>query len=55
MTPFNRLRVVAGLIILSAIYAVLVKENPSLASAVSSGYVALLLTIMIILNVWKKP
>lgn len=55
MTALNRLRVVAGLILLSAVYAVLVKRDPQIASAVSSGYVAILLTTILIINVWKKP
>lgn len=55
MTATNRLWVVAGLIILSAAYAVLVKKDPNLAAAVASGYVALLLTVIAVINVWKKP
>lgn len=55
MTPHNRLGVVAGLILISAAYAVLVKKDPDLASAVASGYVALFLTVIVLLNVWKKP
>lgn len=55
MTAFNRLWAVVGLIILSAAYGVLVKKDPSLASAASGGYVAFLLTVMLILNIWKKP
>lgn len=55
MTPHNRLGVVAGVIVISAGYAVLVKKDPNLASAVASGYVALLLTVLFVLNVWKKP
>jgi hypothetical protein len=55
MTAHNRLGVIAGLIILSAGYAVLVKKDPNLAAAVASGYVALLLTLFVVINVWKKP
>jgi len=55
MTPPNRLLVVAGLIILSAAYALLVKKDPDIAQAISSGYVAVALTAILLLNVWKKP
>lgn len=55
MSPKIRLALVAGLIVLSAGYAVLVQRDPTTAAAVASGYVALLLTTIIFLNVWKKP
>jgi F0F1-type ATP synthase assembly protein I len=55
MTANNRLLVIAGLIVLSAGYAVLVKKDPAVASAIAAGYVALLLTAIFVLNVWKKP
>ena len=55
MTALSRLMVVAGLIVLSAGYAVLVKKDPSLASAISSGYVCMLLTAILVLNLWKRP
>ena len=55
MTANNRLWLIAALIIISAGYALLVKKDPGIASAVASGYVALLLTAVFILNVWKKP
>ncbi len=50
-----RLMVAAAIIIVSAFYAVLVVQNPALASAISSGYVAVLLTSIFVVNVWKKP
>ena len=55
MTANNRLWVIAGLIILSAGYAVLVKKDPNLAAAVASGYVAILLTVFLVINIWKRP
>lgn len=55
MTPRTRLALIAGLIILSAGYAVLVKRDPTTAAAVASGYVALLLTLFVLINVWKSP
>lgn len=55
MTPSNRLWLIAVIIIISAGYAVLVKKDPELAAAIASGYVALLATAVVLLNVWKKP
>lgn len=55
MTPNNRLWLIATMIVISAGYAVLVKKDPGIASAIASGYVALLLTAVLLLNVWKKP
>lgn len=55
MRPSTRLWLIAGIIVLSAVYAVLVVEDRNLAAAISSGYVALLLTVTLVLNVWKKP
>jgi cell division protein FtsW (lipid II flippase) len=50
-----RLALCGAMIVLSALYAVLVNKNPDLATAVAAGYVALLLTIFVSVNVWKKP
>lgn len=55
MTSSTRLRWCAAIIIVSAMYAVLIVKNPQVASAISSGYVAGLLTVFILVNVWKKP
>lgn len=55
MRPNTRLWLIAGIIVLSAMYAVLVVEDKNLASAIASGYVALLLTFTLIINVWKRP
>ncbi len=55
MRPSTRLALVIGIILVSAFYAVLVHEDPSVASAIAVGYVALLLTVFILINVWKKP
>jgi hypothetical protein len=54
MTPSIRLALVALLIVGSAVYSLLVVSDPTLASAVASGYVALVLSIFTIVNVWKK-
>lgn len=55
MTPKIRLALIAGVIVLSAAYAVLVTKNPATAAAIASGYIALLATVFILINVWKKP
>jgi glucose uptake protein GlcU len=44
----------ASTIVISAAYGVLVIEKPDTASALMLGYVALLLTIIVACNVWKK-
>lgn len=43
-----------AIIIVSAIYAVLVAKDPNTASALMLGYVAVLLTIFVINEVWKN-
>lgn len=55
MRPSVRLYLTLALIVASAIYAVVVSRDPALASAIASGYVALIATILIVINVWKKP
>lgn len=55
MTANSRLLWSAVLIIISAVYAVLVARDPGVASAIAAGYIAILLTVFVLLNVWKKP
>lgn len=55
MRPNLRLGLCIVMIVGSAFYALLVTQNPSVASAVALGYVALLLTVFVLVNVWKKP
>ena len=55
MTANIRLQLIGFTILLSAFFAVLVAKDPVLASAVSSGYVAILLIVFVAVNVWKKP
>ncbi len=50
-----RLSLCGVIIVASAIYAVIAARNPGLATALATGYVAVLLSIFIIVNVWKKP
>lgn len=55
MRAHTRLTLSAAMIILSALFAVLVSQSPQVASAVATGYVAVLLTVFVMINVWKKP
>lgn len=55
MTANTRLHLIAGIILVSAVYAILIAKDPALASAIASGYIALLLTVLVVLNLWKKP
>lgn len=55
MRPKTRLLMAVLIIVGSAAYGMLVAADRALASAISSGYVAVLVTIFILTNVWKKP
>lgn len=55
MSPSIRLRLVVVILVMSAIYAVMVAKDPAVAGAISSGYVAIVVTVFILVNVWKKP
>lgn len=55
MTPNRRLWLIAILLIISAAYAVIVAKDQGLAYALALGYIAILLTILVILHVWKQP
>lgn len=55
MTPKTRLSWVGAVIVVSAFYALLVKKDPDVASAVAMGYVALFLTAFVLIERWKKP
>lgn len=55
MKPSLRLALVAMIIVGSALYGLIVVKSPQLASAVSSGYVAVFLTVFAIVNLWKSP
>lgn len=55
MKPSVRLALVALLIVGSSIYGVLVVKSPALAAALSSGYVAVFLSIFLLIQLWKKP
>lgn len=55
MTRNARLQLSIVMIVISAAYAVIVAKDPQVASAVAIGYVAVLITVTILTNVWKKP
>lgn len=55
MTSTTRLQVCGVILVISAAYAVLLAQDTEVASAIASGYVALLLTAIVLVNVWKKP
>lgn len=54
MNPRLRLVLCAVIIILSAGYAVLVEEDQGLAEVVALGYIGVLITILALVNLWKK-
>lgn len=55
MAPKTRLFWVAVIIIGSFVYGIVIVANPRVASAIMLGYIAVLLTIFIVVDVWKKP
>lgn len=54
MLPRTRLYLCGFLIVVSAVYAVLVAEDPDVAEAVALGYIALVLTLFFLITVWKR-
>lgn len=55
MTPRHRLIVCVVMILISAAYAVLVAKNLEIAKAIALGYIAVMLTLIVIINLWKRP
>jgi uncharacterized membrane protein len=55
MKPSTRLIWCAVIIVGSAIYGLLIAYNPRVATAIMVGYIALLLTILLSIHVWKRP
>lgn len=49
----TRLALVAVVIIGSACYAILIAKSPELGRTVALGYIAILLTILVTVNLWK--
>lgn len=54
MKPGTRLAWVFGIIVASALYAVLVAKDSDLADNVAIYYVALVLTIFVANQLWRK-
>lgn len=55
MTSNTRLQISGVMIVVSAAYAILVARDPETATAIAAGYIALVLTAIVLVNVWKKP
>lgn len=55
MTQQVRFVVIIGVIVFSAGYSILVVKDEGLASAISLGYIAVILTVMLLLRYWRKP
>lgn len=54
MTSSSRLRVSAIMILFSACYAVLVAQDREMAETVAIGYIAVVLSTFILVNLWKR-
>lgn len=55
MRPNARLLWITVMILGSASYGVLVKKDPDFAQALMLGYIGLILTIFVLVQVWRKP
>lgn len=55
MTPRTRLKWVGILLILSFGYGVLISISPALARTVAMGYIGIMLTVLVLVEVWKAP
>lgn len=54
MRANTRLALCAAVILVSALYAVLVEKDQQLAETLAIGYVAVLMTALVLVNFWKK-
>lgn len=54
MSASYRLLLCGVLILISAVYAVLVAQDPAFAAAIAAGYVAIVVTVILVVNLWKK-
>lgn len=54
MSASLRLLLCGILILVSAIYAVLVARDPATASAIAVGYVAVVVTVILAVSLWKR-
>ena len=53
VSPRTRLMICAAVIVLSAGYGVLITKDPDFAQAIMLGYVGILLTIFVLVEVWR--
>jgi hypothetical protein len=51
----TRAFLIAALIIFSAGYASLIGQDEELARTLALGYIAVVITIILLIQVWKKP
>lgn len=51
LKPSIRLALVGVILVESAVYGVLISYNPRIASAVMLGYIAVLLSLMVVIHV----
>lgn len=54
MSPRTRLVLCFGMILISALYGLIISANPRVASSIALGYIALLLTVLAVVNVFKR-
>lgn len=54
MTRKTRLSLTGLLLLVSAFYAALISQDPDFANAVMVGYIALVLTIFVVNEMWKR-
>lgn len=54
MTPQIRFVVIIAVIVLSSGYGILVVKDETLARTIALGYIAVMLTILMLLKFWKK-
>lgn len=50
-----RLFIIAVMIVVSAMYGVLVTKSPAVASAAALWYCAAILTLFVLISVWRRP
>lgn len=55
MNSSTRLVSSVVIILMSVIYGVIIAADPDVAAAIAVAYVSILLTVLLITNVWKKP
>jgi tryptophan-rich sensory protein len=54
MQANTRLALCGVVIVLSALYGLLLEQDRRLAEAVAIGYIAIMLTLLLVVNIWKR-